>query len=101
VRELSRMRPKPKQILLAAEPVTDIDTTAADMLIELNAQLRSDNIVLKIAELKDPVRERLERYELAGHRDPDSFYPTLEAAVDSYQKESGAEWTATKHKEKA
>ena len=36
------------------------------------------------AELKDPVRAKLERYELIGHLDPDHFFPTLEAAVASF-----------------
>ena len=35
------------------------------------------------AELKDPVRAKLERYELIGPLDPDHFFPTLDAAVDA------------------
>ena len=46
------------------------------------------------AELKDPVRAKLERYELIGPLDPDHFFPTLEAAVDSFREQTGADWTA-------
>ncbi len=46
------------------------------------------------AELKDPVREKLERYELIGPLDPKHFFRTLETAVDAFREETGAEWMA-------
>ena len=46
------------------------------------------------AELKDPVRRKIERYELTRTIDPGHFYPTIEAAVAAYSQETGAEWTA-------
>ncbi|MFI5039086.1 MAG: STAS domain-containing protein, partial [Solirubrobacterales bacterium] len=70
------------------------DTTAADMLAELDEELNSKGISLVFAELKDPVRAKLERYRLIGPLDPDHFFPTLEAAVDSFREQTGAEWTA-------
>jgi hypothetical protein len=45
------------------------------------------------AELKDPVRAKLERYELIGPLDPDHFFPTLDDAIDAYRRRTGAEWT--------
>ena len=47
------------------------------------------------AELKDPVRAKLERYELIGPLDPDHFFPTLDAAVDAFRHKTGADWTST------
>jgi len=38
------------------------------------------------------VRAKLERYELIGPLDPLHFYPTLDAALDAYREETGAEW---------
>ena len=37
IRRLARADPPPRWIIVAAEPMTDVDTTAADMLEELDA----------------------------------------------------------------
>ena len=42
--------------------------------------------------MKDPVRRKIERYELTRTIDPAHFYPTLEAAVAAFQAEFGADW---------
>jgi high affinity sulfate transporter 1 len=94
IRRLAAAEPRPKWIVLAAEPITDVDTTAADMLHDLDGELNAAGTSLVFAELKDPVREKLERYELVGRLDPDHFFPTLEAAVDRFRQETGAAWTA-------
>jgi high affinity sulfate transporter 1 len=70
-------------IVIAAEPITDVDTTAADMLLALDEELNARGTSLVFAELKHPVREKLERYELIGPLDPADFFPTLEAAVQA------------------
>jgi MFS superfamily sulfate permease-like transporter len=80
--------------VVAAEPITDVDTTAADMLAELDEELNANGISLVFAELKDPVRAKLERYELIGPLDPDHFFPTLEGAIDSFREQTGADWAA-------
>ena len=78
--------------MIAAEPITDVDTTAADMLAELDEELNADGTSLVFAELKDPVRAKLERYELIGPLDRDHFFPTLKAAVERFCDETGADW---------
>ncbi|MEU6251936.1 sulfate permease [Streptomyces sp. NPDC047043] len=90
---LTRNDPPPRWVLLAAEPVTDVDTTAADELEELDEALNERGISLVFAELKDPVRQKIERYELTRTINPDHFFPTLEAAVAEFQRRTGAEWT--------
>jgi high affinity sulfate transporter 1 len=92
VRGLAAADPRPQWIVIAAEPVTDVDTTAADMLAELDEELNAKGTSLVFAELKDPVRERLERYELIGPLDPDHFFPTLDAAVEAFRGKTGADW---------
>jgi len=47
------------------------------------------------AELKDPVRGKIERYGLTRTIDPRHFYPTIESAVAAFRQETGADWTAT------
>jgi MFS superfamily sulfate permease-like transporter len=72
--------------------VTDVDMTAADMLEELLAILERDEIALRFAELKDPVKDRLRRYGLLERIGEDAFYPTVGTAVDAYVKASGIDW---------
>src|SRR4051794_18474828 len=93
IRRLAAAEPRPRWIVLAAEPITDVDTTAADMLADLDKELNANGISLVFAEIKDPVWEKLERYELIGTLDPRHRFPTLRAAVDAFREETGAEWT--------
>jgi len=86
--------PSPQWIVVAAEPITDIDTTAADMLEDLDIKLNAKGVSLIFAEMKSPVRTRVERYELTGTIDPEHFYPTISEAVRAYQRHTGAEWSA-------
>jgi MFS superfamily sulfate permease-like transporter len=94
VRRLVGVTPRPRWVVLAAEPVTDVDTTAADMLADLEQELAEGGIRLVLAELKDAVREKIERYELVGALPPDRYYPSVRAAVEAYQAETGVTWVA-------
>src|SRR4029077_12284648 len=51
-------------LVVAAEPVTSVDVTAADIVAELDQALRGDGIELCFAELKDPVKDKLKRFGL-------------------------------------
>ena len=93
IRRMARADPPPRWILIAAEPMTDVDTTASDMLEELDEALNADGISLVFAELKDPVRRKIERYGLTRTIDPGHFYPTIESAVAAFRQETGAEWS--------
>jgi MFS superfamily sulfate permease-like transporter len=75
--------------VVAAEPITDVDTTAADMLEELDEALNAQGISLVVADMKDPVREKIERYELTRTIDPAHFFPTVRAAVAAFQDQFG------------
>jgi high affinity sulfate transporter 1 len=79
--------PPPRWIILAAEPITDVDTTAADVLRDLCESLAERGVTLVVAELKDPVRRLLDRYGLTAVIGPAHFYPTVEAAVAGYPGE--------------
>ncbi len=92
IRRLAAADPRPDWIVIAAEPITDVDTTAADMLARLDEELNANNTALVFAELKDPVRAKLERYELIGPLDPDHFFSTLDAAIDAFRGLTGADW---------
>jgi MFS superfamily sulfate permease-like transporter len=78
--------------VVAAEPITDVDTAAADMLEELDEALNAQGISLVVADMKDPVREKIEWYELTRTIDPAHFFPTVGAAVTAFQDQFGADW---------
>lgn len=85
VRSLAGAEPPPRVIIIAAEPITDIDSTAADTLAELAQQLRDRDLTMVFAELKDPVREKFERYGLVELSDPGHRFTTIEAAVEAFR----------------
>jgi high affinity sulfate transporter 1 len=93
IRALAGADPRPRWIVIAAEPITDVDTTAADMLADLDEELNAQGTSLVFAELKDPVRAKLERYALIGPLDPDHFFATLDGALDTFREQTGADWT--------
>jgi high affinity sulfate transporter 1 len=81
-----------RRVLVAAEPVTSIDVTSADVLAELERRLRALNIELQFAEMKDPVKDKLKRFELFERFGAGSFHPTVGAAVDAYLEEHSVDW---------
>jgi MFS superfamily sulfate permease-like transporter len=89
IRHLARSVPPPSWILIAAEPMTDVDTTAADMLEELDLELSAAGIRLVFAEMKDAVRNKIRDYGLDWLADSDAFYPTIGTAVKAYRQEAG------------
>ena len=81
-----------RQIIVAAEPVTSIDVTSADMLAELREELLAAGIELRFAEMKDPVKDKLKRFELFEAFGAASFHPTIGAGVDAYLEEHSVDW---------
>ena len=82
-----------RRVVVTAEPVTSIDITSADMLRELEASLRASGIELCFAEMKDPVKDKLRRFELFERFGDAGFQPTVGAAVDAYLAEHDVDWT--------
>jgi high affinity sulfate transporter 1 len=94
VRRAIASSPTPvRWVVVAAEPVTDLDTTAADLLWELEEELAAQGVDLRFAEVKDPVKDRLKRYGLFERFGDDHFYPTVGEAVNAYVEMTGVEWT--------
>jgi high affinity sulfate transporter 1 len=71
-------------VVVAAEPVTSVDVTAADTLANLDKALLDVGVELRFAELKDPVKDKLKRFGLLAIFGEDKFFPTIGAAVSSY-----------------
>jgi high affinity sulfate transporter 1 len=79
-------------LVVAAEPVTSVDVTSADMLAELDDTLHVAGIELCIAEMKDPVKDKLKRFGLFARLGETAFFPTVGAAVDSYVAMYSVDW---------
>ncbi|MFN8499623.1 MAG: SulP family inorganic anion transporter [Anaerolineae bacterium] len=79
-------------LVIAAEPVTDIDITAADALSKLDDDLQGAGIELAFAELKGPVKDRLKQYGLFMKLGDDLFFRTIGQAVDGYLAANPVEW---------
>ncbi|AXF24031.1 sodium-independent anion transporter [Burkholderia pyrrocinia] len=78
---LARSASPVDRIVVAAEPVTDIDVSAADRLVALREELSEQGIALNFAEMKGPVKDRLRAYGLFDVFGPASFFPTVTDAV--------------------
>jgi MFS superfamily sulfate permease-like transporter len=91
VSKLARENPDAQWLLVAAESVTDVDVTAADMLQELNTELEGRGVKLVFAELQDSVREKIEHYELGAALGPGHYYPTVHSAEDAFRAQNGVE----------
>lgn len=81
-----------RTVIVTAEPITDVDSTAAEMLEQLLADLAERRIELRFAELKGSVHEQVDRYSLLHGQMPDHTARTTGEAVKAYLRESGVEW---------
>ena len=71
-------------MVVAAEPVTSIDITAADMLAELDHLLQIESVEFCFAEMKGPVKDKLKRFGLFSHFGQETFFATVDEAVRAY-----------------
>jgi high affinity sulfate transporter 1 len=79
-------------MVIAAEPVTSVDITAADMLAELDETMKAAGIKLCFAEMKDPVKDKLRRFGLFAQMGDEIFFSTLGEAVSGYLETHSVEW---------
>jgi MFS superfamily sulfate permease-like transporter len=85
-------------LVVAAEPVTSVDVTSADMLAELDETLHAAGIKLCVAEMKDPVKDKLKRFGLFARLGETAFFPTIGSAVDSYLAIHPVDWMGREDK---
>jgi high affinity sulfate transporter 1 len=81
-----------RRVVVTAEPMTDVDTSAADVLEQLHRSLTDAGIELAFAEMKSPVIDQLERYGLLDLLGRDSFFPTIGTAVKDYVGDTNVDW---------
>lgn len=71
-------------VILDAEAVSNIDTTALAMLEQLHNDLKKQNAQFWLARVSAPVREMFERGGLTELIGAEHIYPSVRAAVDEY-----------------
>ncbi|HEY2401375.1 MAG TPA: STAS domain-containing protein, partial [Steroidobacteraceae bacterium] len=79
-------------LVVAAEPVTSVDVTAADAVCELDDTLHAAGIELCFAEMKDPVKDKLKRFGLFARLGEQTFFATVGEAVSAYFATHPVEW---------
>jgi len=79
-------------LVVAAEPVTSVDVTAADAVCELDDTLCTAGIELYFAEMKDPVKDKLKRFGLFTRFGQGTFFATVGEAVSAYRAAHSIEW---------
>lgn len=77
---------KPEWLLLDAEAISSIDTTAAAKLADMHDELAEQGIILTIARAKSPLYKMLERTELTKRIGQDYFFPTIGSAVTAFHQ---------------
>jgi MFS superfamily sulfate permease-like transporter len=73
-------------LLLNAEAIVELDTTAVDALRQLISDLVERHVVFAMARVKQDLRRQLVRGELMDIIDEDRMYPTLPVAVAAYER---------------
>jgi high affinity sulfate transporter 1 len=84
-----------KWVVVAAEPVTSVDVTAADVVCQLDDTLQAAGTELCFAEMKDPVKDKLKRFGLYARLGERTFFATIEEAVSAYlasHPEESSDW---------
>ena len=79
-------------LVVAAEPVTSVDVTAADALIELDDALRASGVTMRFAEMKDPVKDKLKKFGMFERFGEAAFFATIGEAVGDYLETHPVEW---------
>jgi MFS superfamily sulfate permease-like transporter len=91
-RNVRRAGPDTRWVVVAGEPITDVDSTAVRALSDLLDDLDARGVRFGFAELKGPVWDQLKTYGIAERIGERNRFPTLGTAVKAYVEETGTPW---------
>jgi high affinity sulfate transporter 1 len=91
-RNVRRAGPDVRWVVVAGEPITDVDSTAVRALSDLLDDLDTRGVRFAFAELKGPVWDQLKTYGIAERIGERYRFPTLGTAVKAYVEETGTPW---------
>ena len=87
---LAASRPPAKHVLLDADSVNFIDTSACDALLNAIKELQSQGITFAFARVRDEVRERMRLGRHGGGRGFDQLYERVTDGVRAWQSKKGS-----------
>ena len=79
-------------VVVASDAITDVDITAADVLVKLHGELQDQGISLWFAGMKGPVKDRLKHYGTLNTIGHEIFSPTVGSAVNLYRTNNEVDW---------
>ena len=82
----------PARVVVTAEPITDVDSTAADALLGLLDTLEARGVKLGFAELKGHVRERLQGSGVLERVGAEHLHRTVGEAVRRHAADTKVAW---------
>lgn len=88
IESLTRAQPDARCVLLIMSAVNQLDTTALEMLTELELSLAARGIVLQLAEIKGPMLDRLRATPLGQRMQHRIFLSTHQAFVAFGEREA-------------
>jgi len=83
---LAASHPSAKHVLIDAESVNIVDTTALDELSNLVKELQGQGITIALARVRDQVRERMRLEGLEAIVGPENFYERITDGVHAWQR---------------
>jgi SulP family sulfate permease len=75
-----------KAVLMDAETINFVDTTAGDMLVKLRQELTSKNIRFGLSRVRDPVREFLRRQGVEAILGAENFFDSITEGVEAFRQ---------------
>lgn len=79
------------KVLVVGNAITDIDSTGAEILVDVLEEMDSQGIEFAFAGLKGPVKDRLRDYGLYERVGAANFYPNTIAAVEDHRSDAETE----------
>ncbi len=87
LREVARAKEPVEVVIVNAETINDVDITGADALKKLNAKLAKRGIDLWLAQVKDPVFDKLRRMEIIDVIGVSHCFKSVKEAVIAFERQ--------------
>ena len=78
-----------ERVLVVGNPITDIDSTGAEVLTGVIDDLDRRDVAFAFAGLKGPVKDRLRSYGLYDRIGDENFYPNTISGVEAHLRGTG------------
>ncbi len=87
LQEVARAKEPVEVVIINAETINDVDITGADALKKLNARLAKRGVDLWLAQVKDPVFDKLRRMEIIDVIGVSHCFKSVKEAVIAFERQ--------------